>query len=99
MMDPAETEQIHGALSKQGVLLGSHETQFQRLTDAVNQIGDTLQHLQTFPKWPISTNKQRMNPCSWEGLACPQRKERDAGEKVVVSTVGGLITCEPPVLN
>ncbi len=46
MMDPAETEQIHGALSKQGVLLGSHETQLQRLTDAVNQIGDTLQQLQ-----------------------------------------------------
>ncbi len=46
MMDPAEVEQIHGALSKQGVLLGSHERQLQKLTDAVNQIGDTLQQLQ-----------------------------------------------------
>ncbi|KAL0159711.1 hypothetical protein M9458_043436, partial [Cirrhinus mrigala] len=41
-----EAEQIHGAMSKQGVLLGSHEIQLQRLTDAVNQIGETLQQLQ-----------------------------------------------------
>lgn len=45
-MDPAEAEEIHGVINKQGVLLGSHETQLQRLTDAVNQIGDTLQQHQ-----------------------------------------------------
>lgn len=46
MMDPAEAEQIHGAIIKQGVLLGTHEAQLQRLTDAVNQIGESLHQLQ-----------------------------------------------------
>ncbi len=44
------------------------------------------------PEMAHLNQNQRMNPCSWEGLACHQRRERDAGEKVVVSTVGGLIT-------
>lgn len=53
-MDLADTEQIHGAISKQGVLLGTHETQLQRLTDAVNQIGESLQQLQTcLPREPV----------------------------------------------
>ncbi len=46
MMALEEAEQIHGAISKQGVLLGSHETRLQRLTYSGYQIGDTLQQLQ-----------------------------------------------------
>lgn len=54
-MDPAEAEQIHGALSKQGILLGTHESQLQRLTDAVNQIGESLQQLQAhLPQEPVA---------------------------------------------
>lgn len=53
-MDLADTEQIHGAISKQGVLLETHETQLQRLTDAVNQIGESVQQLQTcLPREPV----------------------------------------------
>ncbi|XP_026077819.1 protein timeless homolog [Carassius auratus] len=55
MMDPAEAEQINGALSKQGVLLGTHASQLQRRTDAVNQIGESLQQLQAhLPREPVA---------------------------------------------
>jgi len=47
-MDLTDSEQIHGAISKQGALLGSHETQLQRLTDILNQIGDSLQQIQAW---------------------------------------------------
>lgn len=53
MVDPVDAEQIYGAISKQGVLLGSHKMQ-QRTTEAVSQMGESLQQLQAARPWAVS---------------------------------------------